>query len=126
MKLFSKKNCYKMFYSFDSLFTDNRKIGIVLTTAGGIILIMGVVLLFDPVLLAMGNILFLGSVRMLLLSCRGMPFLFGFLRCLHFFNPLENPGVREDSAANVLRNGRGLCVFLEVCFLYYFVGLYLE
>ncbi|CBK19755.2 uncharacterized protein [Blastocystis hominis] len=64
----------------DTFFNDNRKIGIILITTGCILLTLGVVFLFDPALLAMGNILFIG----------GMPFVFGFMRCLRFFNPLEN------------------------------------
>jgi singapore isolate B (sub-type 7) whole genome shotgun sequence assembly, scaffold_0 len=44
-----------------NLFNDNRKIGVILVSLGMTLLVMGVVLLFDPVLLAMGNILFLGS-----------------------------------------------------------------
>lgn len=44
----------------ENFFNDNRKIGILLVTLGGVMLALGVVLLFDPVLLAMGNILFIG------------------------------------------------------------------
>ena len=50
-----------MIPGIESLFSDNRKIGIILLAAGTIVLVLGVVLLFDPVLLAMGNILFLGQ-----------------------------------------------------------------
>lgn len=49
-----------MLSGIENLFSDNRKIGLILLAAGTIILVLGVVLLFDPVLLAMGNILFLG------------------------------------------------------------------
>lgn len=52
-----------MIPGIESLFSDNRKIGIILLAAGTIVLVLGVVLLFDPVLLAMGNILFLGHVH---------------------------------------------------------------
>ncbi|KAK8793580.1 hypothetical protein JH06_1123 [Blastocystis sp. subtype 4] len=65
----------------ENLFSDNRKIGVILVSLGVTLLVLGVILFFDSALLAMGNILFLG----------GMPFLFGFMRCLHFFNPFENP-----------------------------------
>ena len=51
-----------MLSGIENLFSDNRKIGLILLAAGTVILILGVVLLFDPVLLAMGNILFLGSL----------------------------------------------------------------
>ena len=44
----------------DTFFNDNRKIGIILITTGCILLTLGVVFLFDPALLAMGNILFIG------------------------------------------------------------------
>lgn len=50
-----------MLSRIDSLFSDNPKIGLILLAAGTVILILGVVFLFDPVLLAMGNILFLGQ-----------------------------------------------------------------
>ena len=50
-----------MIPGIESLFSDNRKIGIILLAAGTIVLVLGVVLLFDPVLLAMGNILFGGQ-----------------------------------------------------------------
>ena len=51
----------KMLSLVQNLFNDNRKIGVILVSLGMTLLVMGVVLLFDPVLLAMGNILFLGS-----------------------------------------------------------------
>ena len=51
----------KMISAVQNLFNDNRKIGVILVSLGMTLLVLGVVLLFDPVLLAMGNILFLGS-----------------------------------------------------------------
>lgn len=50
-----------MISAVQSLFNDNRKIGVILVSLGMTLLVLGVVLLFDPVLLAMGNLLFLGS-----------------------------------------------------------------
>lgn len=44
----------------ENLFTDNRKIGVILVSLGVTLLVLGVVLFFDSALLAMGNILFLG------------------------------------------------------------------
>ena len=50
----------KMLSAFEGFLSDNRKIGIILTIIGGVLLVMGVLLVFDPVLLAMGNFLFIG------------------------------------------------------------------
>ena len=43
-----------------NLLNDNRKIGILLLTLGSLLWGLGMLLLFEPVLLAMGNILFIG------------------------------------------------------------------
>lgn len=48
--------------------TDNRKIGILLAALGLLFLLLGVLLLFDTGLLAIGNVLFISSI----------PFLVGF------------------------------------------------
>ena len=53
----------KMLSAFEGFLSDNRKIGIILTIIGGVLLVMGVLLVFDPVLLAMGNFLFIGYVQ---------------------------------------------------------------
>ena len=50
----------QMLSAFEGFLSDNRKIGIILTIIGGVLLVMGVLLVFDPVLLAMGNFLFIG------------------------------------------------------------------
>jgi len=55
--------------------TDSQKIGIGLAGFGVLFLFMGVVLLFDKGLLAIGNILFLA----------GLAFLIGFDRTFRFF-----------------------------------------
>jgi singapore isolate B (sub-type 7) whole genome shotgun sequence assembly, scaffold_0 len=44
----------------ENLFSDNRKIGVILVSLGVTLLVLGVILFFDSALLAMGNILFLG------------------------------------------------------------------
>lgn len=49
-----------MLSTLEGFLSDNRKIGIILTILGGVLLVMGVILVFDPVLLAMGNFLFIG------------------------------------------------------------------
>lgn len=64
------------------LLSENRKIGMALLAVGVLFLCLGVLLLFDRALLAMGNILFLS----------GFPFLIGFWRTVLFFNPV----VRRD------------------------------
>ncbi|CAN0186256.1 unnamed protein product [Pylaiella littoralis] len=46
------------------MMSDNRKIGTGLLALGGIFLFLGVVLLFDPGLLAMGDVLFLSGITM--------------------------------------------------------------
>jgi hypothetical protein len=59
--------------------SDNRKIGIMLMVCGLTFLFLGVLLVFNSGLLAMGNILFLAS----------FPFLIGLKPTLSFFNPLQ-------------------------------------
>ena len=44
----------------ENLFSDNRKIGVILVSLGVTLLVLGEILFFDSALLAMGNILFLG------------------------------------------------------------------
>ncbi|ETW80660.1 hypothetical protein HETIRDRAFT_320039 [Heterobasidion irregulare TC 32-1] len=46
--------------------TDMQKIGVALTTFGGIFMLLGVVLFFDGALLALGNILFLGGLGLII------------------------------------------------------------
>ncbi|CEP00178.1 Got1/Sft2-like family [Plasmodiophora brassicae] len=45
---------------------DNRKLGIGLTGIGSLFLVLGILLLFDKALLAMGNILFLCGVILII------------------------------------------------------------
>lgn len=61
------------------MFSDNVKIGIILSGLGFLFLFLGMVLFFDSGLLAIGNILFLA----------GFPFMVGFARAMQFFNPLR-------------------------------------
>ena len=65
----------------DTFFNDNRKIGIILITTGCILLTLGVIFLFDPALLAMGNILFIGywslEWNVMLVECLSFLALFG-------------------------------------------------
>ncbi|KAI0267019.1 putative GOT1-membrane protein required for ER to Golgi transport [Gloeopeniophorella convolvens] len=46
--------------------TDMQKIGVALTTAGAAFMLLGVMLLFDGALLALGNILFLGGLFLII------------------------------------------------------------
>lgn len=49
-----------------ALINDNRKIGILLTGAGSLFLVLGVLLLFDTKLLVMGNVLFISGLTLLI------------------------------------------------------------
>ncbi|KAM6502412.1 Got1/Sft2-like family domain containing protein [Amanita muscaria] len=55
--------------------TDAQKIGVALTTFGGLFMLLGVMLFFDGALLALGNILFL---------C-GLPLIIGTQKTFYFF-----------------------------------------
>ncbi|KAH7103919.1 Got1-domain-containing protein [Auriculariales sp. MPI-PUGE-AT-0066] len=46
--------------------TDGQKIGVALTSFGGLFMLLGVILFFDGALLALGNILFLGGVTLII------------------------------------------------------------
>ncbi|EIM81261.1 Got1-domain-containing protein [Stereum hirsutum FP-91666 SS1] len=46
--------------------TDMQKIGVALTSFGGLFMLLGVVLFFDGALLALGNILFLGGLFLII------------------------------------------------------------
>jgi hypothetical protein len=46
--------------------TDAQKIGVALTTFGGLFLMLGVMLFFDRALLALGNLLFLSGITLII------------------------------------------------------------
>ncbi|KAL4248183.1 GOT1 family protein [Abortiporus biennis] len=46
--------------------TDAQKIGVALTTFGGLFLLLGVMLFFDGSLIALGNLLFLAGVTLII------------------------------------------------------------
>ncbi|KAI0344753.1 Got1-domain-containing protein [Trametopsis cervina] len=46
--------------------TDAQKIGVALTTFGGLFMLLGVVLFFDGALLALGNLLFLSGLTLII------------------------------------------------------------
>jgi len=46
--------------------SDAQKIGVALTTFGGLFMLLGVVLFFDGALLALGNILFLSGLTLII------------------------------------------------------------
>ncbi|CAM9112013.1 unnamed protein product [Scytosiphon promiscuus] len=58
------------------MMTDNRKIGTGLLALGGLFLFLGVVLLFDAGLLAMGDVLFLAGITMTIGVRRTLVFFF--------------------------------------------------
>jgi hypothetical protein len=66
------------------MFSDNTKIGLTLVSLGVLFLLLGVILLFDSGLLAIGNILFLA----------GIPFLIGWTTTLSLFNPMRKGRTR--------------------------------
>ncbi|KAK2467826.1 hypothetical protein APHAL10511_000121 [Amanita phalloides] len=55
--------------------TDAQKIGVALTTFGGLFMLLGVLLFFDGALLALGNILFIA----------GLPLIIGTQKTFYFF-----------------------------------------
>ena len=60
-------------------FSDNTKIGAGMMLGGMVFTFLGVLLLFDSALIAIGNVLFFG----------GFPFIMGW-RALDLFNPMKN------------------------------------
>jgi hypothetical protein len=46
--------------------TDGQKIGVALTTFGGLFMLLGVMLFFDGALLALGNILFVSGITLII------------------------------------------------------------
>ncbi|KAI0688040.1 Got1/Sft2-like family-domain-containing protein [Cytidiella melzeri] len=46
--------------------TDAQKIGVALTTFGGVFMLLGVMLFFDGALLALGNLLFLSGLTLII------------------------------------------------------------
>ncbi|KIK68897.1 hypothetical protein GYMLUDRAFT_34900 [Collybiopsis luxurians FD-317 M1] len=46
--------------------TDGQKIGVALTTFGGLFMLLGVMLFFDGALLALGNILFISGLTLII------------------------------------------------------------
>jgi len=46
--------------------TDMQKIGVALTSFGGLFMLLGVMLFFDGALLALGNVLFLGGLFLII------------------------------------------------------------
>lgn len=69
--------------------SDNKKIGMFMIGLGAAFVGLGVLLFFDSVLMALGNMLFLG----------GFPFLIGFKKALDLFNPLPRSAPRVGIAA---------------------------
>jgi hypothetical protein len=63
------------------MINDNQKVAMVCVGLGVVFLLLGMILLFDSGLLAIGNILFLVGLTML----------FGIQSCLSFFNPMRKP-----------------------------------
>ena len=63
------------------MLSDNQKVAIVVIGLGALFLMLGVLLLFDSGLLAIGNVLVLV----------GMTMLNGVTNCLKFFNPMRRP-----------------------------------
>ncbi|KAH8827939.1 vesicle transport protein [Flagelloscypha sp. PMI_526] len=46
--------------------TDSQKIGVALTTFGGLFMVLGVMLFFDAALIALGNILFISGLTLII------------------------------------------------------------
>lgn len=75
--------------------SDNRTIGIMMISLGSFFFFIGVLMIFDRGLMALGNLLFLGYYNYLCVFYlnRGFPFLIGFQTTLAFFNPIRHPTV---------------------------------
>jgi len=72
--------------------SDNQKIGLMMTGLGLAFLLLGMLLLFDSGLLAIGNVLFLVGLALLV----GVP------KFLEFFNPMRKKGKPRGVACFVL------------------------
>ena len=72
--------------------SDNQKVGLMMTGLGLAFLLLGMLLLFDSGLLAIGNVLFLV----------GLALLVGVAKFLEFFNPLRKKGKPRGVACFVL------------------------
>ena len=66
------------------LVSDNMKVGILMTGLGVLFLLLGVVLLFDSGLLAIGNVLFLTGIALII----------GVRECGKFFSPFRKGRTR--------------------------------
>lgn len=77
--MLKRKTCHGLKLHFLQMLSDNTKVGVILVSLGFFFLFLGVVLFFDSGLLAIGNVLLLV----------GIPFIIGFQRALHFFNPFR-------------------------------------
>ncbi|KAJ5885464.1 hypothetical protein N7495_009974 [Penicillium taxi] len=73
--------------------TENQKIGVIFCSAGGLFLLLGVIMFFDRSLLGMGNILFL----------IGLTLIIGFQKTIVFFSrPQKLKGTAAFSAGIIL------------------------
>jgi hypothetical protein len=72
--------------------SDNQKVGLMMTGLGLAFLLLGMLLLFDSGLLAIGNVLFLVGLALLV----GVP------KFLEFFNPMRKKGKPRGVACFVL------------------------
>jgi len=72
--------------------SDNQKVGLMMTGLGLAFLLLGMLLLFDSGLLAIGNVLFLV----------GLALLVGVAKFLEFFNPMRKKGKPRGVACFVL------------------------
>lgn len=80
--------------------SDNRTIGIMMISLGSFFFFIGILMIFDRGLMALGNLLFLGYINYLCMFYlyRGFPFLIGFQTTLAFFNPIRHPTVLISSS----------------------------